>query len=94
MQLGLVNHVVPHAELLTSARRLAADIVSNDQRGVRRLLGHYRQLADTGTLSEAHLLEGLMAETWTRGTRDVADRRAAVTARGGTQSATGDAATS
>ncbi len=31
LRLGLVNHVVPHDELLPFARGLAADIVSNDQ---------------------------------------------------------------
>src|SRR3954447_26153667 len=31
---GLVNHVVPHDELLPFCKQLAADAVSNDQRGV------------------------------------------------------------
>ena len=45
---GLVNHVVPHGELLAVCRRLAADIVSNDQLGVRRILRTYdeQQLVD------------------------------------------------
>ena len=43
LRLGLVNHVVPHDELLPFARRLAADIVSNDQRAVRRLLLTYEE---------------------------------------------------
>lgn len=34
---GLVNHVVAHAELLSAARKLAADIVGNDQAAVRNL---------------------------------------------------------
>ncbi|HEY3722040.1 MAG TPA: enoyl-CoA hydratase [Acidimicrobiia bacterium] len=34
---GLVNHVVPHVELLPAARRLAADIAGNDQAAVRSL---------------------------------------------------------
>ena len=38
---GLVNHVVAHGELMAAARRLALDIVSNDQAGVRRLLQTY-----------------------------------------------------
>ena len=80
--LGLVNHVVPHEQLLPFARRLAADIVNNDQRSVRRLLLHYRQLANAATLDEAHLIEGHMAETWQPGTSQVAGRRAEVTARG------------
>jgi len=85
LTLGLVNHVVPHEELLPFTRRLAADIVSNDQRGVRRLLRHYRQLANAATLDEAHLMEGLMAETWQPGTSLVAGRRADVMARGRAQ---------
>ena len=84
-QLGLVNHVVPHDELLPFTRRLATDIVNNDQRGVRRLLAHYRRIANSATLDEAHLIEGYMAETWTLDTDDVAARRAEVTARGRSQ---------
>ncbi|MET0729325.1 MAG: enoyl-CoA hydratase [Acidimicrobiales bacterium] len=85
LALGLVNHVVPHAELLPVTRRLAADIVSNDQRSVRRLLRHYRQIANAATLDEAHLIEGYLAETWQPGTSLVAERRAEVTARGRSQ---------
>ena len=83
-RLGLVNHVVAHEELLPFARKLAGDIVSNDQTGVRRLLLHYRQLANAATLDDAHLIEGLMAETWRPAMS--ADRRADVTARGREQS--------
>jgi enoyl-CoA hydratase len=84
-RLGLVNHVVPHDELLPFARALATDIVSNDQIGVSRLMQHYRALANAATLDEAHLLEGLMAETWAAGVSHVAERRAGVTARGRAQ---------
>ena len=83
--LGLVNHVVPHGDLLPFTRRLATDIVNNDQDGVRRLLRHYRQMANAATLDEAHLIEGYMAETWRLQASDVAERRAAVTARGRSQ---------
>ena len=79
---GLVNHVAPHAELLPTARRLAADIVSNDQISVRTLLRHYRRLANAATLDEAHLVEGYLAETWEPGVRLVAERQADVIARG------------
>jgi len=82
LRLGLVNHVVPHDELLPFAHRLAADIVSNDQTAVRRLLRHYRQIAASVTLDEAHLIEGYLAETWPTGTSQVAARRSAVTDRG------------
>lgn len=85
LRLGLVNHVVPHEELLLCARRVAADIVSSDQRSVRRLLEHYRQLANAATLDEAHLIEGYLAETWSAGTSQVAARRAGIIARGRAQ---------
>jgi enoyl-CoA hydratase len=83
--LGLVNHVVPHEELLPSARRLALDIANNDQRGVHRLLLHYRRMANAATLDEAHLVEGYMAETWEVQPSQVAERRAGITARGRSQ---------
>ena len=85
LRLGLVNHVVPHEELLPFTRRLAADIVGNDQRSVRRLLRHYRQIAGAATLDEAHLIEGYLAETWQPGMSQVADRRAGVASRGRSQ---------
>jgi enoyl-CoA hydratase len=86
LQLGLVNHVVPHDELLPFARGLAADIVSNDQTGVRRLLEHYRRLPNAATLDDEHLIEGYMAEMWQRDAGEMADRRRAVTERGRSQS--------
>jgi enoyl-CoA hydratase len=86
---GLVNHVVPHRELLPFVRRLAADIVSNDQAGVRRLLRHYRDLADAASWPEAQLLEGLMAETW-RLPADLVTRRQQVMTRGRTQRSRAD----
>lgn len=82
LRLGLVNHVVPHEDLLPFAHRLATDVAGNDSRAVQHLLGHYRRLADTATLTQAHLLEGILAETWRPGTSDIAARRAAVIARG------------
>jgi enoyl-CoA hydratase len=85
LRLGLVNHVVPHDELLPAARRVAADIAGNDQRAVGALLRHYRRLARAATLDEAHVLEGYLAETWAPGTSQVAARAAGVTARGRAQ---------
>src|SRR5699024_7927327 len=38
---GLVNHVVPHHDLLPFARGIAADIVSSDQRAVRQIFETY-----------------------------------------------------
>ncbi len=85
LRLGLVNHVVPHEDLLPFARGLAADIVSNDQRAVRLLLAHYRRVAAAATLAEAQLLEGNLSESWQRRPEEVAARRADVTARGRAQ---------
>jgi enoyl-CoA hydratase len=84
---GLVNHVVPHDELLPTAHRLAADIVSNDQRAVRRVLRTY----DDGALlsaGDAWLLETAVAAGWQGEGLDpdaIEARRAAVTQRGRTQ---------
>jgi enoyl-CoA hydratase len=82
---GLVNHLVSHDELLPFTKQLAGDIVNNDQQGVRRLLQHYRSMANAATLDEAHLIEGYMAETWGPGTSTAGARRAEVTARGRAQ---------
>ncbi|HEX5946688.1 MAG TPA: enoyl-CoA hydratase [Acidimicrobiales bacterium] len=84
---GLVNHVVPHAELLPFCRSLAADIVSNDQRGVRRILQTYEEGALL-TAGDAWQLETTVAKTWQGEGLDPAAieaRRAAVTERGRTQ---------
>jgi len=84
---GLVNHVVPHDELLPFARTLAEDIASNDLAGVRRMLRTYDQGA-LGTGAEAWALEGRVAGEWQSGGRDGADieaRRRAVTERGRSQ---------
>src|ERR687894_179016 len=84
---GLVNHVVAHDELLPFCRSLAADIVSNDQRGVRRILRTY----DEGALlsaGDAWRLETTVARRWQGEGLDpaaVEARRDAVTRRGRSQ---------
>lgn len=84
---GLVNHVVPHDELLPFAQQLAADIATSDQAAVRRMLKTY----DEGALvdgREAWAIEGRAAGDWQGGGRDGADleaRRKAVTERGRSQ---------
>lgn len=85
LRLGLVNHVVPHEDLVPFAQRLAGDIANNDQQSIRRLLLHYRQMSNAATLDEAHLIEGYMAETWHMATSRVAERRADIMARGRSQ---------
>ena len=87
---GLVNHVVPHDELLPFCRQLAADAVSNDQRGVRRMIQTYNEVTDT-TVDEGWKIEARVSREWEgagfdpgrdrsapdegRGARPVADRR-------------------
>ena len=88
LRFGLVNHVVPHEELLPFTRRLAADIASCDSKSVATLLAHYRRLAGAASPGEAYLLEGLMAETWQPGISLVEGRRQEVTARGRAQAGT------
>jgi enoyl-CoA hydratase len=84
---GLVNHVVPHDDLVPFCRALAADIASNDQAGVRRMLQTY----DEGALVDgAHAwdLEAAVSAEWQAGGLDppaIEARRVAVVARGRTQ---------
>ena len=84
LRVGLVNHVVDHDELLPFTRRLAADIVGNDQPGVRRILATYAAVAD-GTLAEGWATEAAMGRSWLTDrdvTGGVAARRDAIMARG------------
>jgi enoyl-CoA hydratase len=84
---GLVNHVVAHEELLPFCRRLAADIVSNDQMGVRRMRQTYDENADlTGAGAWAN--EDTVSRRWEGPGFDpasIAERRLQVTARGRAQ---------
>jgi enoyl-CoA hydratase len=84
---GLVNHVVPHDELVPFCQRLAGDMVSNDPRGVRQMLATY---AEGSLLSagDAWEVEARVAREWQGAGIDPAEieaRRTAVTARGRSQ---------
>ena len=84
---GLVNHVVPHADLLPTCRRLAADIVGNDQPGVRQMLATYDEVTGT-TVGEGWRVEARIAGEWQRRTFDPAEverRRQAIIERGRSQ---------
>jgi enoyl-CoA hydratase len=81
---GLVNHVVPHGELLPYCRTLAADIVSNDQAGVRRMLQTYNEVTAT-TVDEGWRIEARVSREWEGAGFDPAAieaRRKAVVERG------------
>lgn len=82
---GLVNHVVPHEQLMAFTRSIAADIIGNDQPGVRQIRSTYA----------AHAAE---PEQWSREADDgaqwrrtqfspekVAERRARIIERGRAQ---------
>jgi enoyl-CoA hydratase len=60
---GLVNEVVPHDELLTYCRQLAADIVSNDQMGVRRMIQTYNEVTET-TIKKGWKIEAKVSRDW------------------------------
>ena len=84
---GLGNHVVPHDELVPFAQKLAADIATNDQVAVRRMLQTYAEGALVDG-EEAWAIEGRVAGEWQSSGRDGADleaRRKAVTERGRSQ---------
>lgn len=83
----LVNHVVPHDELVPFTLRLAADIAGNDQRAVRALLGEYEQTAAT-TVADALRIEAARAREWNADPDTVAaiaGRRQAIIERGRAQ---------
>lgn len=81
---GLVNEVVPHEELLPYCRKLAADIVSNDQAGVRRMIQTYNEVTGT-TIDEGWKIEARVSRDWEGAGFDPASieaRRQQVVARG------------
>ena len=81
LALRLVNHVVPHTELLATARRLAADIAGNDQHAVRNL----KELYDRGSklsVGDALALEQERFRNYRVDPSEIERRRAAVVERG------------
>ena len=90
LRFGLVNHVVPHAELLPFTRSIAADVAGNDQRGVRRMLETYDAVTGT-TVAEGWRVERRMATEWQATGFDPAEverRRQAIIERGRAQTET------
>ncbi|MBA3281633.1 MAG: enoyl-CoA hydratase [Acidimicrobiia bacterium] len=84
---GLVNHVVPHDDLVRFTRGLAADIASSDQRAVHQIYDTYAagSLVSAG---DAWLVESDAAAAWQGQGLDPAEierRRQGVVDRGRTQ---------
>jgi enoyl-CoA hydratase len=87
LQWGLVNHVVPHDELLPFTRSLALDIAGNDQVGVRHIQSTYASVAGA-TVDEGWQIEARDGRAWHQARFDpaeVARRRAAIMDRGRAQ---------
>jgi enoyl-CoA hydratase len=84
---GLVNHVVAHDELLPTARRVAADIISNDRRAVRAILATYEETSRV-TGAEAWNVEARGAAAFQQGgvdPEDIERRRQGILDRGRSQ---------
>lgn len=83
LRAGLVSEVVPHAELLATARAIAASIVGNNQAAVRALLASYHRIDEAQT-GAGLWIEAASARRWLAGTSgtDVAANRDAVLERG------------
>ncbi len=84
LRLGLVNHVVPHADLLPIALRLAGDIATADPRTVSALNETYRDVAAL-TLGEGLDLERRRFAEWEYNPADIEARRADIADRGRSQ---------
>jgi enoyl-CoA hydratase len=85
LRLGLVNHVVPHDELLPFTRALAADIVGNEADAVRQVRSTYAAIAHD---DDAWEQEARDARAWQRTmfrANKVAERREAIQRRGRSQ---------
>ena len=79
---GLVNHVVPHDEVLPFTRSLARDICSNEQDGVRQIRATYSEIA---TDPEHWAIEARDGRAWRKAQfspEKIEARRRAIQARG------------
>ena len=85
LSLGLVNHVVTHLELMPFTRKIAADIIGNEQDGVQQIRRTY---ASNNAEVDKWATEATDAKSWRQATfnpETVAKRRARIMARGRTQ---------
>jgi enoyl-CoA hydratase len=86
LRAGLVTEVVPHDELLPTARRVAASIVGNNQKAVRALLASYHRI-DAAQTDAGLWIEAMSAKQWMNSAtgNDIAANRDAVLQRGRAQ---------
>ncbi|MFI2837447.1 enoyl-CoA hydratase [Mycolicibacterium sp. PDY-3] len=86
LRAGLVTEVVPHDELLATARRIATTIVGNNQKAVRALLDSYHHI-DAEQTQAGLWIEAESARAWMATTTgdDIAASRGSVIERGRSQ---------
>src|SRR3954471_8222810 len=87
LHFGLVNHVVAHDQLVTTATAIARDIASNDAAAVQALLASYKRIAAT-TVGDGLAIEAEVAREWQGRTFDpgeVERRRQGILERGRAQ---------
>jgi enoyl-CoA hydratase len=80
-RIGLVNHVVPHQQLMPFALRLAGEVAGVDPAAVQALNATYRDVAAT-TLGDGLALERRRFADWKVSPGDVEARRQAIIDRG------------
>src|SRR3954447_7515326 len=85
LQFGLVNHVVSHDDLLPFTRSIAKDIGGNDQDGVRQIRSTYAAIAHDDDGWEQEARDSRMWQRTIFSPERVAERRAAIQARGKSQ---------
>jgi len=86
LRAGLVTEVVPHEDLLPTARKVAASIVGNNQNAVRALLASYHRI-DAEQTDAGLWIEAASAKQWMNAAtgNDIAANRDAVLQRGRAQ---------
>ena len=86
LRAGLVTEVVPHDQLLATARRIAASIVGNNPNAVRALLASYHRIDDASN-GPGLAIEAESATQWMSSATggDIAANRDAVLQRGRAQ---------
>jgi enoyl-CoA hydratase len=86
LRAGLVTEVVPHDQLLATARRVAASIVGNNPNAVRALLASYHRI-DAAQTDAGLWIEAMSAKQWMNSAsgNDIAANRDAVLQRGRAQ---------
>jgi enoyl-CoA hydratase len=85
LRLGLVNHVVPHDELIPFTRSLAADIVGNEQTAVRHIRATYASIAHDDDAWEAEARDSRVWQRTMFSPERVAERRNTIIERGRSQ---------